>query len=220
MSDLETIPAVLQDASPSIRQLDKTNGNLVRTLTTPGIPAFPGGLPDDPGTFGSQFKEALWTKETLSGSAGNLLLAYEIPGGTLGQTASPPLLFPAACDQVTGSTPDADGDGLLDCWEDGSFWSDHLPGISVDGTYSAGRDPASRAVTLCVDMNGNNTFDAGECASPSHKDIFVEINYMQFHKPDPVAMNNVVAAFANAPVSNPDSTNGIRLHLQSGRCHR
>ena len=214
MSDLETIPAVLQDALPSIRQLDKTNGNLVRTLTTPGIPAFPGGLPDDPGTFGSQFKEALWTKETLSGSAGNLLLAYEIPGGTLGQTASPPLLFPAACDQVTGSTPDADGDGLLDCWEDGSFWSDHLPGISVDGTYSAGRDPASRAVTLCVDMNGNNTFDAGECASPSHKDIFVEINYMQFHKPDPVAMNNVVAAFANAPVSNPDSTNGIRLHLQ------
>src|SRR5205085_4481895 len=50
MSDLETIPAVLQDALPSIRQLDKTNGNLVRTLTTPGIPAFPGGLPDDPGT--------------------------------------------------------------------------------------------------------------------------------------------------------------------------
>jgi hypothetical protein len=63
-------------------------------------------------------------------------------------------------------------------------------------------------------MNGNGVFDAGECASPNHKDIFVEADYMQFHRPDPVAVNNVVTAFANAPVANPDGTTGIRLHVQ------
>src|SRR5438132_7775042 len=39
---------------------------------------------------------------------------------------------------------------------------------------------------------------------------------MPFHKPDPVAVNNVVSAFANAPVTNPDLTTGIRLHVQIG----
>src|SRR5207247_7281751 len=55
-----------------------------------------------------------------------------------------------------------------------------------------------------------------ECASPRHKAIFVEIDYMPFHKPDPVAVNNVVSAFANAPVTNLDLTTGIRLHVQIG----
>lgn len=200
-------------ATPSVRQLDKANGNLVNSFTSANLPAFPGGLPDDPTTFGSQFKDALWTKETVT-AAGNQLLAFEIPAGTLGQTGGAPLRFPAACDQVNGSTPDTDGDGLLDCWEDGSFWSDHLPGISLDGTYSAGRDPSFRAVTLCVDQNGNKVFDPGECASPAHKDIFVEIDYMQYHNPDPTAVTNLITAFANAPVANPDGTTGIRLHLQ------
>jgi hypothetical protein len=224
MSDADPIRVVVADAAPSIRQLDKANTNfatnLVRALTTPGIPAFPGGLPDDPGTFASQFKDAIWTKETAFGASSNQLLAFEMAGGTLGQTAGTPMLFPAACDQVNGSTPDADGDGLLDCWEDGSFWSDHLPGISLDGTYSAGRDPSFRAVTLCVDQNGNGAFDAGECASPTHKDIFVEIDYMQYHNPDPTAVTNLINAFANAPANspfpNPDGASGIRLHLQIG----
>jgi thrombospondin type 3 repeat protein len=214
VADIDTLPAVVS-TGPSIRQLDKATGNLVvRTLMNGSIPGFPGGLPDDPSTFGSAFKDAIWTKETALGASGNQLLAFEIPGGTIGQTAGTPLAFPAACDQVNGSTPDADGDGLLDCWEDGSFWSDHLPGISLDGTYSAGRDPSFRAVTLCVDQNGNNVFDPGECASPTHRDIFVEIDYMQFHNPDPTAVTNLLAAFNNAPVANPDGTTGIGLHLQ------
>lgn len=194
----------------SIRQLDKTNGNLVRPpLTNAQLPNFAAGLPDDPGSFAG--KEVLWAK--AASFTGGQLFAFEIAAGTLGQVQGPPMLFPAACDQITGSAPDTDGDGLLDCWEDGVYWSDNRPGISTDGVYTAGRSPAFRAVTLCVDMNANNTFDAGECASPTHKDIFVEIDYMQGHRPDAVAMNNVVNAFANAPVSNPDNTTGIRLHL-------
>jgi metallopeptidase family M12-like protein/thrombospondin type 3 repeat protein len=213
MSDVDVITVQTVTLTPSIRQLDKTNGNLVRTLTGINIPAFAAGLADDPTTFAAQFKDALWALDTSS-IGGNQLTALEIPGGTLGQTVSPPLLFPAACDQVTGSTPDADGDGLLDCWEDGSLWSDNLPGISIDGTYSAGRSNTFRAVTLCVDQNGNKTFDAGECASPNHKDIFVEIDFMQYHNPDPTAVTNLINAFAGAPVTNPDATTGIRLHLQ------
>ena len=67
--------------------------------------------------------------------------------------------------------------------------------------------------------------DATECANPMHKDLFVEIDWMQDHKPDPQALSqtqslasvgvkSVREAFAAAPVTNPDSTGGIRLHLQ------
>src|SRR5262249_50502569 len=62
-----------------------------------------------------------------------------------------------------------------------------------------------------------------ECADPNHKDLFVEVGWMDNHRPDPQALNqpattvavqSVTAAFAAAPVTNPDTTNGIRLHIQ------
>ncbi|PYM37779.1 MAG: hypothetical protein DME15_00025 [Candidatus Rokuibacteriota bacterium] len=204
----------------TIRQLDKASGNLVRSFTLPaGVTMVdPAGVPDDPASFGLQasMKDVLWTKDAVFSSSTTFgqLIGLEMAAGTSGQTSGPPLAFPAACDQVTGSAPDADGDGLLDCWENGSFWSDGLPGISVDGLYATNRSTAFRGVTLCVDMNGNGAFDAGECASPNHKDIFVEADFMQFHRPDPVAISNVATAFGNAPVTNPDGTTGIRLHVQ------
>ena len=207
---------------PTIRQLDKASGSLVRSFSVT-LPAGmtmvdPAGVPDDPASFGLQvpMRDVLWTKDAVSSTSTTFgqLIGLEMAAGTTGQNSGAPLAFPAACDQTTGSAPDADGDGLLDCWEDSTFWSDGRPGISVDSIYSANRDPSFRAVTLCVDMNGNGVFDAGECASPNHKDIFVEADYMQFHRPDPVAVNNVVTAFANAPVANPDGTTGIRLHVQ------
>jgi len=200
--------------TPTIRQLDKTNGNFLRAVNNASLPGLAAGIPDDPTTFAGQMADALWSKDTLFSSPGNQLVAVAIPGGTLGQTASPPLLFPAACDQTTGAAPDTDGDGLLDCWEDGTNWADGLPGIAIDGIYSPGRATVNRAVLLCVDQNGNGVFDAGECASPTKKDIFVEIDYMQFHNPNATSLTNVINAFANAPVANPDGTTGIRLHLQ------
>src|SRR5207248_7685855 len=130
------------------QQIPKAGGAAIRTLTS-GIPSIPAGVADDPSTFGQQFKDALWLKEVAGNAIGNALIALEIPGGTLGQTTGAPLAFPAACDQTTGATPDTDGDGLLDCWEDGTNWADGKPGISVDGTYSPGRTIANRAVLLC-----------------------------------------------------------------------
>ena len=51
-----------------------------------------------------------------------------------------------------------------------------------------------------------------------HKDIFVEVDYMgsswgHNHKPNPTAISDVIQAFANAPVSNPDGRGGINLHV-------
>src|SRR2546425_5804617 len=51
-------------------------------------------------------------------------------------------------------------------------------------------------------------------SDPLHKDIYVEIDYMHFHQPRPEALTNVIRAFKNSPVSNPDQKKGINLHLQ------
>lgn len=81
---------------------------------------------------------------------------------------------------------DTDGDGLLDSWE-----------------------------TRGIDSNGDGTIDfkpADFGARPDKKDIFVEIDAGDF--PFPVAAGDkVVAAFAAAPVPNPDNSTGIKLHL-------
>ncbi|MBI1741614.1 DUF11 domain-containing protein [Candidatus Acetothermia bacterium] len=86
---------------------------------------------------------------------------------------------------------DTDGDGLPDDWEKNG-----------------------------LDINGDGIIDLdlpALGADPNHKDIFVEIDYMQAadhsHKPDPDALNDVIKAFADAPVANPDGKGGIKLHL-------
>ena len=110
------------------------------------------------------------------------------------------------------STPvrDSDGDGLLDIWE-------------------------SSAATI-LDPNGDplpNLRAMG--ASPNHKDLFVQIDYMQTtstltygsgaaakdkpahsHLPTPTSLKMVAEAFRDAPVSNPDSVNGINVHFDVG----
>ncbi|HEU4836209.1 MAG TPA: DUF4114 domain-containing protein [Pyrinomonadaceae bacterium] len=97
--------------------------------------------------------------------------------------------------------PDSDGDGLWDDWEQ-----------------------------FGIDANGDGTIDLdlpGLGANPQHKDIFLEIDFMDCavagsdcvigdthrHRPKPAAVAAVVAAFANASVNNPDLTTGINLHV-------
>ncbi|OYW11241.1 MAG: hypothetical protein B7X34_03445, partial [Acidobacteriia bacterium 12-62-4] len=88
---------------------------------------------------------------------------------------------------------DSDGDGLWDDWE-----------------------------TFGVDTDGDGEIDLdlpALGANPGRKDIFLEIDYMgkakdgHDHKPNPEAIQRVVAAFANAPVPNPDGSTGITLHV-------
>jgi hypothetical protein len=82
---------------------------------------------------------------------------------------------------------DTDGDGLVDSWEKKGI------DFNKDGQ-----------IDLDLPMLG---------ADFEHKDIFVEADYMPNRAPDPDAIGNVVASFANAPVSNPDMVNGINLHV-------
>ena len=94
------------------------------------------------------------------------------------------------------SMPDDDGDGLPNDWE-------------ING----------------YDANGDGTIDvdlAALGADPQHKDLFVEMDYMvralAAHglAPSSAVMSAVRIIFENAPVSNPDGTNGIRLHALLG----
>ncbi len=91
---------------------------------------------------------------------------------------------PAAADNL----PDADGDGIPDCWEQNG-----IPIKKANGDI------------LTVPLAGTD---------PQHKDIFVEADYMQGHRPPDGALFDVVGAFAHAPVANPDGSTGINLHTE------
>jgi hypothetical protein len=96
---------------------------------------------------------------------------------------------------------DTDCDGLLDDWE-----------------------------TSGIDSNGDGTIDLdlpALGANPNHKDLFVEVDFfdcavaggdcavgdVHTHQPQANAINSVVAAFAAAPLANPDGSRGIALHV-------
>jgi streptogramin lyase len=98
-----------------------------------------------------------------------------------------------------GNVTDRDGDGLLDCWETAGGID-----FDADGTLD---------VRLEVDVNGDGVIDPAERADPRHKDIFVEVDWMDLHAPDAAALAAVRASFANSPVMNLDGTTGVRLHI-------
>jgi hypothetical protein len=81
---------------------------------------------------------------------------------------------------------DRDGDGLFDSWEKNG-----------------------------VDVNNDGTADlslADLGAKVDHKDVFVEADFMEGHRPLDAAITDVVNAFAGSPVHNPDGHDGINLH--------
>ncbi len=98
-----------------------------------------------------------------------------------------------------GAQVDTDGDGLLDNWETNGLT------VTVGG------------VDEFVDLPTMG-------ADPNHKDIFVEIDYMEAndhnHRPGPAAIQLIVDAFDNASVpandSDPGGATGIHLHVDYG----
>jgi hypothetical protein len=89
---------------------------------------------------------------------------------------------------------DDDGDGLINSWE-----TNGIPYTGVDGIEHFYQLPG---------------------ANPNHKNLYVEVDYMQFHRPIGgntnvnSALNDVRRAFSLAPVSNPDGATGITLFTQ------
>ncbi len=145
-------------------------------------------------------------------------LAAGLSTGTAAFPGQSPL---ASCFDGSGIVKDADGDGLPDCWEANAGGSTGPGGIDFDGD-------SATDLKLCAQVNvdgGLTTTLTPECADPNHKDLFVEVGWMANHQPDPQALSqqqsvatvgvrSVREAFGAAPVSNPDTTNGIRLHTQ------
>ncbi|NNB92666.1 hypothetical protein HRD49_41155 [Corallococcus exiguus] len=50
-------------------------------------------------------------------------------------------------------------------------------------------------------------------ANARKKDIFIEVDYYPGQQPTQAMLNRVITAFSKAPVSNPDGSTGITLHL-------
>jgi hypothetical protein len=215
-------------------------------------PAGLGDLACDPVTFHKDqngrdvFTDGLWSR---LGAAGNSVVALEFPAFTCGLPSNsvvvagpysplvaglsapsvqsnplPGALPKVGCFDATGNVLDTDGDGLPDCWE--------TSGIDFDGDGTVD-------LQLCVQVNtnGDGVTLTQECADPLRKDLFAEIDYMQFHKPDPKALSqtqsvtslkpdgtfvgvqSVREAFAAAPVLTAPPppaapTTGIRIHFQ------
>ena len=93
-----------------------------------------------------------------------------------------------------GVPEDTDGDALFDVWE--------TDGIDEDGDGTPELDLPAMG------------------ADPERKDIFLEIDHMPGHALSQTAVDRVVAAFAAAPVSNPDGSSGITLHVDNGPASR
>lgn len=90
-------------------------------------------------------------------------------------------------DQLNPSQ-DLDGDRLLNGWE-------------VNG----------------IDENNDGIVDLSlhaYGANPYHRDIFIEVDFLQSHRPAFNAIFDIVRAFASAPLQNEDGRPGINLHVQ------
>lgn len=91
---------------------------------------------------------------------------------------------------VSNADKDSDGDGLKDGWE---FYG--------------------------YDYGSNGTIDVNLPAlgaTPLHKDLFLEIDWMSssgdnHHRPNDTVVNAIVNTFAQGPVKNPDGLPGVRL---------
>jgi hypothetical protein len=118
----------------------------------------------------------------------NLLISFVFVGIVVVviNPTQPLLAQSQSCD--SGIVGDRDGDDIPDVWETGA-----------------------------IDANADGKIDldlAAREASPFHKDLFLEVDYMEFHQPYSAVIPSVVEAFRRAPVCNPDGIDGIRLHVQ------
>jgi hypothetical protein len=111
---------------------------------------------------------------------------YDIVNG-ISQNISSSFDFTILQQQKLEPQGDEDGDGIPNEWEE--------KGIDINNDGE---------VDLDLPSLGSN---------PYHKDIFLEIDYMEHHKPFDKSISDLIAAFNDAPLLNPDGTNGIRLHV-------
>ncbi|HKQ99992.1 MAG TPA: hypothetical protein VJT09_04925 [Pyrinomonadaceae bacterium] len=110
-----------------------------------------------------------------------------------------------------GLAPDRDRDDLTDAEE------------AIIGTDPDNRDTDGDALWDGWEVHTIDGLDLHSLgASPLHKDIFVEMDFMQRASatnglgPSDAVLRGIEAVFAAAPVSNPDGRRGIDIHLIMG----
>jgi uncharacterized repeat protein (TIGR01451 family) len=179
-----------------IIQIDKTGSSRFSSLSF-NVGKNIEGLECDPSSFATpgSGSAALWARDASL----NQLYAFAVPRFQCSLVGGAIAPFGAQCPATwsggVGDITSTAGDGLLDCWK-------------VQG----------------IDINGDGTIDFTlPGASVNHKDIYLEIDSYSAGCPSgPVSptcapssdvVSALVAAFNNAPVSNPDGTTGIHLHV-------
>lgn len=120
---------------------------------------------------------------------------------------------PAAEAEAAGGDIDRDGDGLTEAEE------------AQLGTDPANPDTDGDALLDGWEVHEVNGIDLRAMgASPLHKDIFVEMDFMVRRsggstvdfRPTAEEKDRIVQSFAAAPVPNPDGIPGVRIHLEDG----
>ena len=102
---------------------------------------------------------------------------------------------------ATGAS-DSDGDGICNAAE------------AQFGTNPNDSDTDGDNLSDLAELYGHGGVDLRYWgASPKKQDLFVEADYYPGRKPTANAIQRVVDAFAAAPVSNPDGTTGVALHV-------
>ena len=119
--------------------------------------------------------------------------------------------IPVGIDIPTTTGTDTDGDALFDAWE--------TSGVTVTpkGVCYPGKvEPIDATNNAFMDLPAMG-------ASATHKDLFVHADWMgpatgelRVFKPDDSSVQNVVVAFAMAPIPNVDGYLGINLHVDLG----
>lgn len=118
--------------------------------------------------------------------------------------------------------PDTDGDGLADGEEVEAGTDPTDPDTDGDG-FTDVLDPLVNEEAgdpTQMDTDGDGLSDAAEMnnpalseANPAQMDIFVELDYMEGYRPSNETLSRIEEAYANAPVDNPDGSEGINLHI-------
>lgn len=199
VNGVETDTSRADDDQASVTPLGWTATATVDNVATPNVPITI-QIWDHDSTSGDDIADA-----SPQGDHNNLDLTLNLATGTWGgdtttscatgdgvdtnDTEYYPVRVCFAISTLSASG-DLDGDGLLDAWE------------------SAGYDADGDGV---VDVNL-----PAMGANPRRQDLFLELDYEPGRPPTRDGINEMKAAFAAAPVNNPDGSTGITLHVDVG----
>ncbi len=189
-----------------------------------GITSSPGLETEGERTFSGQTDGFI----TKINAAGSVFVHFTYLGGTWCDDIEAIAVPVAGIAYVTGATQSGDFPLTPQTYKPpyqktqsggtpGGYGDTYIARIMEDRDGDALPDPWEQEG---LDINNDGTIDLDlpkMGADPNHKDIFVEIDWMQSgshnHKPLDIALQDVKNAFALAPVNNPDGNTGINLHI-------